>query len=568
MLVDAHVERRGASRDLVVLVHGYTLTATSLGEVRACVADERPDSDILAPTYPASLFGNMDPSVVAAHLNDCIEAIWNDRIARGASYASVILIGHSLGALIARKAYVFGRGQGQDHPTVVRADRADAPAMQLAPSQWADRVERIVLLAGTNRGWSLYTRPEKMGRLRHLLIRWASPLLWALGIGRTAKSMVRGSPFVANLRVQWLNLARATPGSIPPTIQLLGDHDDVVDQADNIDVQSGADFIYRNVPDTGHVDVIHLAADASGARKRELGYALMTPVEKLRSHFIAPAQRDSSVEHVVFVMHGIRDRGHWTAVLRERIEDTTSNNHKAVVITSSYGYFPMLPFLLRVSRQKNVQWFMDQYTEARARFPNADISFIGHSNGTYLLAAALMRYRACNFKRAVFAGSVVPTHFRWDALVRAGRIEAIKNYVATADKVVGVFPGFFELLRISDIGSAGQNGFSADSAKTHQEEFVIGGHAAAIRAELYPQMIDFILTSRGAARPEVLFAGKQQRFAVAVSKYCWFVWLVLVVIVISGFIAIDWFWTKNQWVHVWIAHAGYAFLLYALLYTT
>ena len=566
MLMNAEVDRHGSSSALVVLVHAYTMTAASLDEVRAAVMGAMPDADVLAPTYPASTLGNTDPCAVAARLNDRIEAAWNERLSRGGAYDRIVLIGHSLGALLVRKAYVYGRGQGQDHPTIVRDDEGEAPTMELVPMQWVKRVERIVLLAGTNRGWSLYVRPEHQSRWRHLLIRLGCPLLWALGIGKTARSTLRGAPFVANLRVQWLNLARDGQEPVPPTIQLLGDRDDVVDQADNVDIQCGADFVYRHLPETGHVDVIALRGDASGARAREFRYALTTAVADLRSHFIVPLERHPEVEHVVFVMHGIRDRGHWTGALRTRLEQAGAG--RVHVVTSSYGYFPMLPFLFRVARQKNVEWFMDQYTEARARCPNAGVSFIGHSNGTYLLASALLRYRACNFRRAVFAGSVVPTGFPWDALVRAHRIESIKNYVATADKVVGIFPGFFELLRLSDIGSAGQNGFSANTARQNQEEFVIGGHAAAIREELYDQMIRFVLTGEDAARPAALFAGRQDMLSVVLSKYCWVVWLGLVTLVVAGAMGIDALWTRNQWSHVWSAYAAYGLLLYALLYTT
>ena len=49
----------------------------------------------------------------------------------------------------------------------------------------------------------------------------------------------------------------------------------------------------------------------------------------------------------------------------------------------------MLPFLLSAYRRKNVEWLMDRYTEVVARYPNATVSYIGHSNGTYLLAKAL-----------------------------------------------------------------------------------------------------------------------------------------------------------------------------------
>ena len=56
---------------------------------------------------------------------------------------------------------------------------------------------------------------------------------------------------------------------------------------------------------------------------------------------------------------------------------------------------------------------MDKYAEAKALFPNAEFSYVGHSNGTYLLARALTDYTCCSFKYVVFAGSVVRTDYNW-----------------------------------------------------------------------------------------------------------------------------------------------------------
>ena len=56
---------------------------------------------------------------------------------------------------------------------------------------------------------------------------------------------------------------------------------------------------------------------------------------------------------------------------------------------------------------------MDQYTQNLAKYPNSDgrISYIGHSNGTYILASALDRYPSLRVNQIVFAGSVVRTDY-------------------------------------------------------------------------------------------------------------------------------------------------------------
>jgi hypothetical protein len=71
--------------------------------------------------------------------------------------------------------------------------------------------------------------------------------------------------------------------------------------------------------------------------------------------------------------------------------------------------FPLLPFITYRDRQKNVRRFMDEYTENLARFPKAEtIDFIGHSNGTYILASALQRYVTMRVRRVYFGGQCEP----------------------------------------------------------------------------------------------------------------------------------------------------------------
>ena len=100
----------------------------------------------------------------------------------------------------------------------------------------------------------------------------------------------------------------------------------------------------------------------------------------------------------------------------------------------------MLPFILPWVRQEKVEWLMDEYVGAKARYPNASFSYVGHSNGTYLLARALRDYPAVRFRNVLFAGSVVRRDYRWDQAIRAGQVICVVNMVATSDWVVAIFP--------------------------------------------------------------------------------------------------------------------------------
>jgi hypothetical protein len=220
----------------------------------------------------------------------------------------------------------------------------------------------------------------------------------------------------------------------------------------------------------------------------------------------------------------------------------------------------MLLFLFFWERQKNVRWFMDQYTEALAKYPRAEMGFIGHSNGTYLLASALKRYQASQFGRVVFAGSVVPTAFPWDPLIERKRLKAIQNYVATSDIIVGVFPGFYELIGLTDLGSAGHNGFRDNEGKKNAVTFVRGGHGAALRPEIYESLIRFVIDGKFVDIPESLMAKKRSSITVWLSKFNWIVWLLLA----SGLLSGVWLIAQIDPVYLLLYLSG----LYALLYTT
>ena len=231
------------------------------------------------------------------------------------------------------------------------------------------------------------------------------------------------------------------------TVQLLGSVDDRVSPEDNVDLVTGSDFVYLDVPSSGHASIIEMDDSPAGKGRREcFVHALIATSEELQAKKVmpsddAPQSTNDKVTDVIFVIHGIRDEGFWTQKIARHVKfvgESTTRHFQTE--TSSYGYFAMLPFLLPSRRRAKVEWLMDQYTEALARYPKAEYSFVGHSNGTYMLARALRDYPACHFKRVVFAGSVVRCDYEWAKLLREKRVEAVLNYVATADWVVALFP--------------------------------------------------------------------------------------------------------------------------------
>ena len=177
---------------------------------------------------------------------------------------------------------------------------------------------------------------------------------------------------------------------------------------------------------------------------------------------------------------------------------------------------------------------MDQVTEVKARFPRLKkIHFIGHSNGTYILASALERYRTLKVGRVAFAGSVVRRNFPWDDYVGKGRVDQVRNYVGSADWVVGLFPKLFELPGFRalnpDIGSAGFDGFENVSVKDGETQFISGEHSCALNPANRASIVSFIMEGTITNVPGLLAESHPEPLG-TISRVCWIVWLLIVAV--------------------------------------
>jgi alpha-beta hydrolase superfamily lysophospholipase len=466
--------------------------------------------EVLAPhgatlrlDYPNAAFSNAEPLAVARGLADTIE-----RHAGGADYERLVLIGQSMGALLVKRAFL------------------DAERRQQA---WPAKVRRVVLLAGMNRGWDISgQKPSDMRFGTWFQIWFGTWLARVAGFGKLILGTETGTPFVANLRLDWIK-RMADPGRRGiEVVQLLGDIDDLVSAEDNQDlrvvdvgdnaVPAAADrgrFAWIKVRGTGHANVADFAdrtragnVELGDYRRQKFALAATEPDFDLleRENEVLPYQPDPEVTHVVFVVHGIRDLGEWAAAFERELKArfdarrAPGSRDKLAIASVRYGYFGMGPFLLKPVREKYVKWLMDEYTETMARYPNAaNVHFVGHSNGTYLLAAALQRYDSLELDRIVFGGSVVRHDYAWDrALARHAAGDdgpRVINYTAVDDWVVALFPRFFEPALMAplhnDIGSAGFNGFTRPHPAVVNVDGLSGGHAAFLSR--IPQVAAFLV---------------------------------------------------------------------------
>jgi hypothetical protein len=232
-----------------------------------------------------------------------------------------------------------------------------------------------------------------------------------------------------------------------------------------------------------------------------------------------PAAPDENVTDVVFVIHGIRDKGFWTHKIARAVKQQAEREKRVFhSFTRTYGYFAIFPFLVPWVRHWKTCWLMDQFVLMRALYPRARFSYVGHSNGTYLLARALLHYPAAKFHHVVFVGSVVRCNYPWNLVLpdksenRPGQVDKILNYVATEDWAVAIFAKAFQTLAaLFDIGSAGYDGFDEHRQQSrhpdlHEAKFIVGTHEAGIREAHWNDIARFIVKGRpptnGAPREE------------------------------------------------------------------
>lgn len=575
---DARVYPHGSSSELVVVLHGWGFPRDRLRDLLNTVCAEKPDADLLVPVYGAGWISRIDPlrypdrleqinrqrgvrrllrrivsrpSVwlralicwlspvrardVAAELVELIDQAVTARAARpdGKAYNRIILIGHSIGALLIRKVYVFARGEVGDHPD---------PHLKSKP--WAAKIERLVLLSCMNRGWRLERRPRHMGLITYRFFRLVSLPARAIGLAKLIFDMEWGAPFVANLRMQWMKLARYSgQHALPTTILLIGDVDDMVDVEDHKDILvAGGSCLYWKVHGTGHYDILRFdrSAPTSDTGRRKFIHAITADPAVLETD-LKPYEPDTSVERVIFLRHGIRDYGHWTHTFRRRI--TELYGQKVVPETTTDRRLSTLRFLLRWGRGRLVREFMDLYTEAVAKYSSAHgrIGFIGHSHGTLLLDRVLEEYSEAHFDCVALAGSIIPRAYDWREKMRFGRVQRVRNDLTSSDWAVGILARLFEWIReelpvrVGEIGSSGFNGFLQNEAQTDVAQYIRGGHSAALKEPNATSLIRFVVEGispgdYGKSHPnwETLLTNRQNGIVRFLSNNCWLVIALIV----------------------------------------
>jgi hypothetical protein len=407
-------------------------------------------------TSPGTAFG------VATEIDSCIQ----EKV-RANAYKSVTLIGHSIGGMLARRAYLEAAGAFPDH--------------RAPPESWANKVDRILLFASVNRGVQPTRTPW----------RWGVPANWLL---RTLphphlvfEDIVVGSDFIADVRIAWIRhfgelygQSDNSSGIGPPhVVQFWGTRDSLVTESDNADLEAFSGPVIERVTGAQHGNLNRL--EAAFTDDPESRWALF------RKHIfeagplaIPPAKLP---RRVLFIVRGIRDSSgsDWVRDLRRRALKAYD-----AVEDPDYGYFTAAHFALRPLRAKNIPMFRDLYAQCLAENPRTTFDFIGHSNGTYILGYSLLSTPSMHFRNVVLVAPVLPTEFDWNRLFLRGQVVNVRYDAASWDWPVGILCPLLRAVGFRDVGPSGVVLFGEGTmvgARLGKVSWYDGGHSAALRVD-------------------------------------------------------------------------------------
>lgn len=484
-----------------------------------------------------SNFFTQSVETLSLELKARIEQYWIAAIASGKPYDDVICIGHSVGGLLIRQAYLVAAGA--------------YPGTRKGEICWTDKVSRFVLLASINRGFE----PN------NFLVSAAVNLSSATGCLPSLRDTVQGSAFITNLRITWIRYFSSFKGKEPVMIQVLGTQDGIVKRTDSIDLQAFPNGVQLDVPDAGHDDFYYPKGHGSEAlaewnlRYKLLKWAILTynpqksqlvPSELQGNVSIDPGQVATETT-TIFIVHGIRDSNSgWASQLEDQIKIRADK--KFTVIRSTYGYFSALNFFFPWLRRQNIRWFQDQYSYRFALNPKAEFHFIGHSNGTYILGESLKRVPAMKFKRVYLAGSVLPREYPWQDRFDLNQVGELRNDRSCWDWPVGILCSGLRGIGMKDIGTGGFDGFYFDDDRTEEVYYYKGGHGEPLVRENQTSILAFTLDG-DPSRPSNLLELTQisAKFQWISRAAPYFAPLLLLLVLCIAFLWICWVFQGFAW---------------------
>lgn len=129
--------------------------------------------------------------------------------------------------------------------------------------------------------------------------------------------------------------------------------------------------------------------------------------------YLGDLAQPSPRKHIVVLLHGMNTNAEWQEALAEPMRLET--NLEPTVV--GYGNFSPVkfwsPFFYRPGRIKKV---LTDFRGIRERNPDADISIVAHSFGTYIVSKILDMASDLRFHRILLCGAIVDTDYDWSAV--------------------------------------------------------------------------------------------------------------------------------------------------------
>ena len=200
---------------------------------------------------------------------------------------------------------------------------------------------------------------------------------------------------------------------------------------------------------------------------------------------------DTEVAHVVILVHGIRDFAGWQEDAKRLFE--LNPNVRAVPI--KFGWYDVLSFLApRAVSKSSFQVLLRNYEQARNEYPNAPISVVAHSYGTYLVGNLLLENPSVKLFRILLCGAVLKRDYDWGDVRerfgtpdRTGATKHVLNECGSRD----FWPVVADLCR-SRYGASGRHGLDATYV---ENAWFAGGHGLFFKkSHMRDVWVKFILS--------------------------------------------------------------------------
>jgi len=159
---------------LAIVLHAHGSTSENMAHVKDAVQDAvgKENVDIYSPTLPYSdPLDTTGADEIVLRLVADLDAIWSEKLG---GYGKVVFVGHSLGVVISRRVFLVGSLNPPDYDKEFKRrdelyekvldQRKRQPKLKglpdekVLPCEWAPKVERLILLASWDKGWSVSPR--------------------------------------------------------------------------------------------------------------------------------------------------------------------------------------------------------------------------------------------------------------------------------------------------------------------------------------------------------------------------------------------------------------------------